>query len=174
MLQFYSKQKLVSFLPIILFLCMGTGCGSQETKPIQKPMKEPVFSHEGNAQILKEGSRDTLVSLDIEFAISEAEQRMGLMYRRNMGEKQGMLFIFEAEDLRFFWMRNTYLSLDILYLNKDLEIITIHEQVIPLYDGRIPSFKPAQYVLEVNGGFCQTYQINKGDRVQYQSLAPNS
>ena len=133
-------------------------------------MKEPVFSHEGTAQILRQGSADTLVSLAIEFAISDTEQRQGLMFRKSMGEKQGMLFIFEAEEERFFWMRNTYLSLDILYLNKDLEIITIHEQVIPLYDGRIPSFNPAQYVLEVIGGFCQQYQVRKGDKIQYQRL----
>ena len=171
---FYPKEELVSILLVLFALLWGTGCGSNDKKPIQKPMKEPVFSHEGTALILKQGSADTLASLDIEFAISEAEQRQGLMFRRSMEEKQGMLFIFEEEEQRFFWMRNTYLSLDILYLNKDLEIITIHEQVIPLYDGHIPSFKPAQYVLEVIGGFCQQHQVGEGDKIQYQRLTQDA
>ncbi len=158
----------VGYLPVLLLMVLS--CGPQEKKPIPKPMKEPIFSHEGNLSILGQDSLDTLATIEIEFAISEAEQRQGLMFRRSMGKNQGMLFIFEEEELRYFWMRNTYLSLDIIYLNKDLEILTIHEQVLPLYDGQIPSFKPAQYVLEVLGGFCKDHKVKKGDRIQFKKL----
>ncbi len=162
------RHVIVGYLPVILLMALS--CRPQENKPIPKPMKEPVFSHEGNLNILSKDSQDTLATIEIEFAISETEQRQGLMFRRTMQENQGMLFLFEKEELRYFWMRNTYLSLDIIYLNKDLEILTIHEQVIPLYDGQIPSFKPAQYVLEVLGGFCKAHEVKKGDRIQYQKL----
>lgn len=171
---FYPKEELIPILLLLFTLLFGAGCGSNNKKPIQEPIKEPVFSYEGTAHILKQGSLDTLATLAIEFAISDAEQQQGLMFRKSMEEKQGMLFIFEAEEKRFFWMRNTYLSLDILYLNKDLEIITIHEQVIPLYDGRIPSLKPAQYVLEVVGGFCESYQVVEGDKIRYQRLSSDA
>ena len=133
-------------------------------------MKEPVFSHDASLRLIKKDAPDSLIELAIELALSDTEQRQGLMYRRHMEENQGMLFIFDEPEPRSFWMRNTYISLDIVYCDQNRQIVSIHEKLLPLYSKQIPSIKPAQYVLEVVGGFCEKYGIELGDSFEFEVL----
>lgn len=94
----------------------------------------------------------------------------GLMFRENLPDNQGMLFIFENEAPRHFWMKNTTLSLDILYLDASLNIVSIHKNTTPLSEQLYPSGKPAMYVIEVRAGFTDQYQVNIGHSVSYQLL----
>jgi uncharacterized membrane protein (UPF0127 family) len=87
------------------------------------------------------------------------------MNRESMEEKQGMLFIFPQERFQSFWMLNTLFSLDMLFINKEKEIVTIHKNTTPLSQQSYPSSKPALYVLEVNAGFTDKYNIKEGDKV---------
>ena len=82
-----------------------------------------------------------------------------------------MLFIFPQEIPLNFWMKNTPLPLDIIYINTDFSIVHIAENTMPYSTAQIPSKHPAKYVLEVNAGFCRQRGIVAGDRVEFFQVA---
>jgi len=163
-----NKTEVCWYLLLAIFCCT---CGNPtETGTPPPPMKEPVFAKEGMLQIYREDTSQILASIDIEIAESRAELSQGLMYRKRMADTQGMLFVFDQDAPRAFWMRNTFLSLDILYINSDMRIVSIYDRLIPLSDQSLPSKRPAQYVLEVVAGFCEKYSIKPGDRIRFERL----
>jgi len=105
------------------------------------------------------------IKIDLEIADNEYERQLGLMNRKSMGENQGMLFIFPYEKMQSFWMRNTLIPLDIIFINKDKEIITIHKNTKTLSTQSYPSTEPALYVVEVVGGFTDRHNIIVGDKI---------
>ena len=113
-----------------------------------------------------------IVKIDIEIADNEYERQLGLMNRESMEEMQGMLFIFPQERYQSFWMLNTMFSLDIIFVNSNKEIVTIHKNTTPLSEQSYPSTAPAQYVVEVNAGFCDTHNIKQGDKVFWIGSTP--
>lgn len=84
-----------------------------------------------------------------------------------MPEDHGMLFVFEKEGSLSMWMKNTYISLDILFVNVSNEIVKIHKNTMPLSTRLISSDREAVYVVEVVAGFCDKYDINVGDRIRF-------
>jgi len=125
-----------------------------------------VFSKEGELTI-SDSLNNIKVKIDIEIADTDYERQLGLMNRLSMEEKQGMLFIFPREDFQSFWMRNTLISLDMIFVNSNKQVVTIHKNTKTLSDQSYPSTAPAQYVLEVNAGFSDKYKINVGDRLSW-------
>jgi uncharacterized membrane protein (UPF0127 family) len=123
---------------------------------------EPQFKKEGELSFLKNQEK-----LTIEIADNEAETTQGLMYRRTMPDSCGMVFIFADSQPRNFWMKNTYLPLDILFLDESKKIVTIQANRTPFSEEQIPSFENAKYVLEVNAGYCKRKGIEKGDAVKW-------
>ena len=90
------------------------------------------------------------------------------MYRTHLPEEQGMLFSWPDERVRSFWMRNTCIPLDMLFINKDGFIVGILEQV-PVMNEMSRSVKcPAAYVLELNGGYCRSHGIKPGGKVTFE------
>ena len=87
-----------------------------------------------------------------------------------MNENEGMLFVFHDEKPRSFWMKNTYIPLDIIYLNKDKQIVSIAKNAEPLSETSRPSEGEAMYVLEINGGLSDKLGLMKGDYMTYESL----
>ncbi|MBE0644685.1 MAG: DUF192 domain-containing protein [Bacteroidetes bacterium] len=106
--------------------------------------------------------------INIEIADEEASRTQGLMGRQHMAEDQGMLFVFPDEDYRSFWMANTPLPLDIIYVNKSNTIVTIQRNTVPYSEESVPSTAPATYVIEVNAGFSDRHGIMEGDKVRWQ------
>ena len=105
---------------------------------------------------------DSLIqTIDVEFAKNEMERSLGLMYRSSMDEHQGMWFIFSEEAPRSFYMRNTEISLDIIYLDKDKKVVSIAKNARPYDETSLPSEKPAMYVLEINGGLLINGELIK-------------
>jgi uncharacterized membrane protein (UPF0127 family) len=102
---------------------------------------------------------------EVEIADDPRERSLGLMYRRSMAPDQGMLFDFLQEQPASFWMHNTYISLDMLFLRADGTIESIAERTTPLSDRSVPSKGPVRFVLEVNGGLSDELGIEVGDRV---------
>jgi uncharacterized protein len=98
---------------------------------------------------------------------TDEERNQGLMDVWQMPENNGMLFIFEYEAPLSFWMANTPLSLDIIFLNKDKEIVTIHSNTPPLSERQFESRENAMYVIEVNAGYCLKYDIREGLKVDF-------
>jgi hypothetical protein len=76
----------------------------------------------------------------------------------------------EKEEPQFFWMKDTYISLDIIYLNEDLEIVKIQKYTQPLSGQSIPSIEKSKYVIEVIGGFCDELNIEEGAIVKYERI----
>jgi uncharacterized membrane protein (UPF0127 family) len=105
------------------------------------------------------------VAVAVELALTKEAQTRGLMWRKEMAEDAGMLFVFDEDAPRSFWMRNTVLPLDILYIRSDGVIDSIAANTRPYSEDSIPSKGPAKYVLEVNAGWSQRHGVKPGDRV---------
>jgi len=126
----------------------------------------PSFRKDGNLSIILTKNPSPII-LDIEIADDDEERMRGLMDRQNLPDNAGMLFIFPNDGPRSFWMKNTFISLDIIYINSRKEIVSIQKYTQPKSTYSIPSEKPAMYVLEVNAGFTDKYRINPGDKIDF-------
>jgi len=136
--------------------------GKSEVRPTG-----PQFRKEGELYLVK-AVGDTIRKIDIEIADIESERTIGLMHRWSMPDTQGMLFIFEAEEPRSFWMHNTLMGLDILYIKEDGTIESIAKYCVPKSDKSIPSKGPALYVLELIEGFCDIHGVEAGDKIDFK------
>jgi len=132
-----------------------------------KNVKEPQFKKEGELEFLKGNGKDSIKKIEIELAENDPERMQGLMYRKSMDEGRGMLFIFETEREESFWMKNTIMSLDIIYVNAKFEIVKIYKHTIPFSENSLPSEKPAKYVVEVIAGFTDKFGIKEGDKISF-------
>lgn len=133
---------------------------------------EPLFNHEGNLWIMDSTGTDTVETLAVEFAQSPEEIQYGMMYRKHVNDTTGMLFFMPDERPQSFWMRNTYVSLDLIYINSNLEIVSMQENAEPLNERSLPSTYPALYVLEVKGGHAANHGIRPGMKVGFAPLNP--
>ena len=103
----------------------------------------------------------------VEMATTEEEKTQGLMYRKELPDGKGMLFDFSPEQQISMWMKNTYISLDMIFIRADGRILRIAENTEPLSTKIISSGGPARGVLEVIAGTAQKYGIQPGDRVAH-------
>lgn len=108
---------------------------------------------------------DTLSTVEVAVADDQSERNQGLMDVRNLPKTKGMLFIFEENEPRSFWMANTPLALDIIFVNEDYEIVRIHHNTQPFSESNFESEEPAKYVIETNGGYCISHDIQEGMKV---------
>jgi uncharacterized protein len=131
-----------------------------------KPIKTPEFRKDGTLNFYPQGGKDAVV-IDIEVVSRQEEIMRGLMYRPQMAENRGMLFVFPGEEERSFWMKNTYIPLDIIFVDAGKKIVTIQDNTQPLSTESVPSYKPARYVIEVNAGFAEKHGIKPGDAVTF-------
>jgi uncharacterized membrane protein (UPF0127 family) len=106
----------------------------------------------------------------VEVAVTDVQKAKGLMFRERMALNQGMLFLFPAAEARKFWMKNTPLSLDIIFIDETGRIIHIAEGTTPFSEKTISSQGPAQYVLEVLAGTSRRLGIKPGDQVEASSI----
>ncbi|WP_445384375.1 DUF192 domain-containing protein [Robiginitalea sp. IMCC44478] len=162
----YAKPMEYFKLAFILLGLALVQC-KEEAKQVL-PTDEIRFSREGSLSIF-DGETDSLLQeINIEIAETPYERETGLMYRKSMEEDQGMLFIFENEQPRSFYMKNTLISLDILFINQDLKVVSIARNTEPLNANGIPSGSPARYVLEIGAGLSDQWGIEVGNRIQYR------
>ena len=103
--------------------------------------------------------------LDVELAMNPQQLAQGLMYRTHMAENEGMLFLFDNVDMRSFWMKNTLIPLDMLFLHPDGTIHHIHHNAKPQDLTQITSKYPSKAVLELNGGTSDKMGIKEGHQV---------
>lgn len=108
-----------------------------------------------------------------EIADDFEERRVGLMNRPALAEDRAMLFVFPGEppQMHGFWMKNTLIPLDIIYLAADGRIVSIARNTVPLSETPVPTAAPASAVLEINGGLSDRLGIAPGDRVRHPALA---
>jgi len=101
----------------------------------------------------------------VELATDTAERAVGLMYRKELPEGHGMLFDFHDDQPVQFWMHNTYIPLDMIFIAGDGRVVRIAENAKPMSDELIPSGRPVRAVLEVIAGTARKFGIAAGDRV---------
>ena len=109
-----------------------------------------------------------VVTIVIEIVETEEARRKGLMGRASLRLTDGMLFIFEQAELRYFWMYNTPVSLDMIFVDPEKQIVHIVESTTPMSTQTYSSQFPAQYVVEVPAGFVKFFKIKTGLRIQWQ------
>lgn len=110
------------------------------------------------------------VLVQVELARTAAERQRGLMHRKELAANAGMLFLFEGPQQLSFWMRNTYLPLDMIFIESSMRILGIVENAEPHTD--TARFVPglSQYVLEVNAGFSREHGLGPGTRVRFEGV----
>ena len=113
-------------------------------------------------------------SFEVEIAENDANRQKGLMERAKLEKNQGMLFIFEKNGIYPFWMKNTLIPLDIIWISADKKITYIHKNAVPCQNTVVALCKTiiptntAKYVLEINGGLSEELQIKTGDEVSFE------
>lgn len=173
-----SKNRIVA---IALLAVLGIFAALYIQSLIKKPnltstrkytggVSEPKFRHDANLQIIRFTNGDTAANLKVEVADDEYEITTGLMYRSQMASDAGMLFLFPDETRRSFWMKNTKIPLDIIFINSAKRIVTIQRSTTPFSESSIPSTGPAQYVLELNAGVADQLSLSEGDYLNWQLI----
>jgi uncharacterized membrane protein (UPF0127 family) len=143
------RALLISFLWVALV--SATGCDAQP--------KVTITTKEGRE-----------ITFQVEIADTPTKREMGLQYRRELADGKGMIFLFPSESLQSFWMKNTPIPLDMIFISRDRKIVGIVEQTAPFsLDPRSVSV-PSQYVLEINGGLSKRRGIGAGDTIRFDDF----
>lgn len=154
-----------------LLLIANTSISCKEKPKEQKVLtKEVQFTKEGQLTLKKAETDSIIATLDIEIADDDYQTQTGLMYRSSMEENHAMLFIFDDEQPRSFYMKNTQFPLDLIYINGDKKIVSIQKDAKPLDETSLPSEEAAKYVLEVNAGLSERWKLAKGDFIAFEKL----
>src|SRR5580698_4488448 len=125
----------------------------------------PLPAGSAEQQTLEIVSKSGVHVFTVELAVTDEERQRGLMFRRSLPESEGMLFDFKADQPISMWMRNTYVSLDMIFIRGDGRILRIAENTQTESDRIIPSGGPVRAVLEVVAGTAKKFGIGPGDRV---------
>jgi uncharacterized membrane protein (UPF0127 family) len=152
------------FCSVIVSVFISVSCKEKTQKVLTQ---EVVFKKEGELNIKKSANDSIVARLNIEIADDEYQTQTGLMYRKSMEDDQAMLFIFEDEIERAFYMKNTQFALDIIFINSEKKVVNIQKNAKSLDLTSLPSHGPVQYVLEVNAGLSDTWTLESGDSVEW-------
>jgi uncharacterized protein len=142
---------------------------SCRSAPPQASVPDAAPAPTATVLLFPEGHPDAAVRVRV--VKSEATRRRGLMYVRALPEDEGMLFLFPEEEQQSFWMRNTYVPLDMIFIRSDLTVLGVAENARPLTDN--PRFVEgeSQYVLEVNAGWARKHGVREGTRVKLDGVS---
>lgn len=121
-------------------------------------------STDSNASRLKIKTAKAELHFNVELAKSNEERQRGLMYREELPESSGMLFIFDEQSEHSFWMKNTKIPLDLIFFDNDFRIVGFLEAMKPYSTQSRSIKKPSRYVLEVNAGLVEKLGLSIGDQ----------
>jgi uncharacterized membrane protein (UPF0127 family) len=150
-------------LAAAMFAALAVGCAGApapaDARHAERSRTEPldIVNSQGKAAHFK-----------VEFVDSEPSRERGLMYRKSLAPDAGMLFDFKTPQKVNFWMKNTLIPLDMLFIDAQGRIISIHRQATPLSLDGIPSGGEVRGVLEIPGGRAQELGLSEGDRVRHR------
>lgn len=157
--------KLNSILTVVLILSF-IGCEGKKTENTSNQPKGRTITIVDELTFINKDGED-ISTISIALADEPDERNQGLMDVNEMGQDEGMLFIFDNEELQAFWMANTPLPLDIMYVNNDSVIVRIYQNTTPFSQTTLPSEAPARYVVETNGGYALRHGITEGDKIRF-------
>lgn len=161
--QLFLKSAIIVLALSVLSSCKEEKTANDKDKVIVK------FKKEGVLTITKAESDSIIKNLDIEIADDDYETQTGLMYRTNLETNHGMLFIFPDAQMRNFYMKNTKIPLDIIYIDEELTIVSFQKNAKPMDETSLPSDAPSKYVLEINGGLSDEWQLVIGDKISFST-----
>ncbi len=158
----------------VLAAFLSQGCQKQPDEikydtSNNKDAAKTQFKKQGEV-FFQDSLKNLRKKIDVEIAENEETRHLGLMFRENMKEEEGMLFLFPAEEYQSFYMKNTIMPLDIIFVNAKKHIVKIHKNTTPYSEASLPSMKPAIYVVEVNAGFTDKYKIQEGDVIDWRKF----
>jgi uncharacterized membrane protein (UPF0127 family) len=160
----------VSLNSIFLGFLLITSCGNGDRKTEQQT-KENGRELEFLAEVLFiRAESDTVSTVDVAVADNNQSRSEGLMNVNELPENSGMLFIFSNNQVRSFWMANTPLPLDIIFVNSEMNIVRIHRNTQPYSQESIQSEAPAQFVVEVNAGYTLEHDIREGMKIAIEGV----
>ncbi|MCW9708923.1 DUF192 domain-containing protein [Fodinibius salsisoli] len=162
-------NRTLSLFLIAAFAMLTTACSQDsETEDNDPSSQDRSTSLEYVRSIsFLSADTDTISTIEAALADDDKERSQGLMDVRSLPADKGMLFIFEENKPRGFWMANTPLPLDIIFVNADKQIVRIHHNAEPFSEKSLQSGKPAQYVIETNAGYCISHDIQEGMKVAF-------
>ncbi len=122
--------------------------------------------------IATQGGRE--ITFEVEVADTLAKRELGLQYRHELAANRGMIFLFPREAEQTFWMKNTPIPLDMIFINNNRRIVGIAEQAVPFSLDPRSVGRASRFVLEINGGLSKRYGIHAGDSVRFEDISPES
>jgi uncharacterized membrane protein (UPF0127 family) len=125
---------------------------------------------EPRARVVIETSRGGRPAVTVELARTDAERAKGLMHRRELAPDAGMLFLFDETAEHAFWMKNTLIPLDMIFIGDDGRVTGIVGRAVPGDLRARSAGGPSRYVLEVNGGWADAHGVAPGDRVRFENV----
>jgi uncharacterized membrane protein (UPF0127 family) len=149
------RRRRLIVLRILLSLVVLSGAAACQAQP--------------TVAIGTQSGRD--VVFRVEVADTPAKRELGLQYRRQLDSDRGMIFLFAAEARQSFWMKNTPIPLDMIFINRERKIVGIVEHAVPYSLDSRSVAAPSQYVLEINGGLAKRHGIKPGDTVRFEGIA---
>jgi hypothetical protein len=158
-----------SYLRCVKGVCSVPPAVSGE--PIGEPASVSILRAPG------EDADESVAQFNVELAVEPAQRRRGLMHRRSMASGWGMLFVYPNEAMRSFWMKNTYIALDMVFADRTGRIVHILERVEPMTTAPRSSNEPSQYVLELKAGAADEHGLSRGMYLRVsnvpEALEPN-
>lgn len=164
MLKFrFPQASHVSRWLVLSFLIVFANCASvsQNCNGCQRKL---------NPRVVFQTANNKTITVKVEMACTPDERQRGLMYRKEMAANKGMLFVFPQAMEQSFWMKNTYIALDMIHINKKKQIVGIVENAKPQTTESRSVGKPALYVLEVNAFFARKNGIKTGDSIKFVDI----
>jgi uncharacterized membrane protein (UPF0127 family) len=110
------------------------------------------------------------IAVSVEVVKTQRARSRGLMYRQHLPPEDGMLFIFDKTEVQGFWMKNTLIPLDMLFIDEAMNVVGIVENAEPMTTTRRAVDKPSIYVLEVNGGWTRARGVSAGAKVRFENV----
>lgn len=162
----YKVPFLILFFSVVLFMVVA--CTQQRDGEEDEPGGR-VLEYTSEVTFLNSAG-EAISTIETAVADDETSRSAGLMNVQQLPMDKGMLFIFENQQPRSFWMANTPLALDIIFVDENFEIVRIHQNTQPYSNQSIESEEPAKYVIETNAGYTLRYDILEGMRVEFQKI----
>jgi uncharacterized membrane protein (UPF0127 family) len=172
--------------PFLLLLVLAVGCGAsggpkaEVAAASDAAIARPVDDVPARARVRTAGKAQPKlptkqleigipprepIKLTVEVASTDEQRQQGLMFREQLGEAEGMIFLFASERYNSFWMRNTLIPLDMYFIDSEWNVVGVVENAVPLTDEPRQVRRMSQYVLEVQAGFARRHGIGEGAKV---------
>ena len=164
-------------LATLLLLLACQAPEAQGKPPVERPASTDVTSKDyvmpplPRAWVRLKDAYGGVHRVEVEVAATPDSRRRGMMWRTEFAAGKGMLFLFPEQEVQSFWMANTLISLDMIFITSDMKVAGIVERAVP--ESRVSRSVgvPSQYVLEVPGGWSQSVGITKGSPVEFEGVA---